>query len=393
MSLPRDEPIAFGAPSIGDAEIAEVVATLRSGWLTTGPRVARFEEMFAARVGTKHAVAVGSCTGAIHLSLVAAGVQPGDEVITTPTTFCATAHAIVHAGARPVFVDVEPDTGNIDPEAIEAAIGPRSAAIVPVHLAGRPCRMDRIEEIARRHGLLVIEDAAHAAGASLPDRHAGAIGLTGCFSFYATKTVATGEGGMVTTDDAELAERIRLYSRHGLSEETWTRSARERYRHQHALVPGFKCNMTDVQAALGIHQLARLEEELARRAEIWRSYDGALASLPVVRPAAVPNGVVHARQFYSLLVRSHEVGRSRDEVLDRLLGIGVGAGVHFAAVHLHPYYRETFGYREGDLPTAEHIGAHTLSLPLSSRLADEDVEDVIAGLEQGLGVAARLSAG
>jgi dTDP-4-amino-4,6-dideoxygalactose transaminase len=392
MSLPREQPIPFGSPSIGDEEIAEVVDTLRSGWLTTGPRVARFEELFADLVGTRHAVGVASCTGGLHISMLAAGVEPGDEVITTPTTFCATAHAIVHAGARPVFVDVEPDTGNIDPDAIEAAIGPRTAAIVPVHLAGRPCRMDRIEAIARRHGLLVIEDAAHAAGASLGGRPAGSMGLTGCFSFYATKSIATGEGGMVTTDDGDLAEQIRLYSRHGLSEDTWNRSAAGRYRHQHALVAGFKCNMTDVQAALGIHQLARLEAGLRRRETIWSTYDEALAELPVQRPAPVDDGMVHARQLYSILVRTRELGKTRDEVLDELLGLGVGAGVHFAAIHLHPFYRQAFGHREGELPVAEDIGARTLSLPLAGTLGDADVEDVVAAVHQVAGVGAGAGA-
>ena len=392
MSLPREKPIPFGSPSIGEAEIAEVVATLRSGWLTTGPRVARFEELFADYVGTRHAVAVASCTGALHISMLAAGVEPGDEVITSPTTFCATAHAIVHAGARPVFADVEPSTGNIDPDAIEAAIGPRTAAIVPVHLAGRPCRMDRIEAIARRHGLVVIEDAAHAAGASVGGRRAGSMGVTGCFSFYATKSIATGEGGMAATDDPEIAEAIRLYSRHGLSEDTWNRSASGRYRHQHSLVAGFKCNMTDLQAALGIHQLERLEGELRRRAEIWSRYDDALASLPVDLPAAVDDGMVHARQLYSILVRTEEMGRSRDQVLDELLRLGVGAGVHFAAIHLHPYYREAFGYREGEFPNAEYFGSRTLSLPLSGTLADEDVEDVVAAVHQAVGVGARAGA-
>ena len=392
MSLPREDPIPFGSPSIGEAEIAEVVATLRSGWLTTGPRVARFERLFADYVGTRHAVAVASCTGALHISMLAAGVEPGDEVITSPTTFCATAHAIVHAGARPVFVDVEADTGNIDPDAIEAAISPRTTAIVPVHLAGRPCRMDRIEAIARRHGLVVIEDAAHAAGASAGGRRAGSMGVTGCFSFYATKSIATGEGGMATTDDPGLAEKIRLYSRHGLSEDTWNRSAGGRYRHQHSLVAGFKCNMTDLQAALGIHQLERLDGELRRRAEIWSRYDEGLVDLPVGLPAAVEEGTVHARQLYSILVRTEELGRSRDQVLDELLRLGVGAGVHFAPVHLHPYYREAFGHREGEFPNAEYLGQRTLSLPLNGALADWDVEDVVAAVHQAVGVGAGAGA-
>jgi dTDP-4-amino-4,6-dideoxygalactose transaminase len=391
VTLPRKEHLAFGSPAIGEAEIDEVVATLRSGWLTTGPRVARFEEMFARYVGTEHAVALASCTGALHLSMLAAGVGAGDEVITTPMTFCATAHAIVHAGARPVFVDVEADTGNIDPDAIEAAVTSHTAAILPVHLAGRPCRMDRIEGIARRRGLLLLEDAAHAAGAAWRGRAAGSFGRAGCFSFYATKSLVTGEGGMVTTNDRELARTVRAYAHHGLSEGVWRRFSGARHRHAQAVLPGFKCNMTDVQAALGIHQLARLDEEVRRRAEIWRRYDDALETLPVTRPAPVEEGVVHARHLYSVLVDVEEVGEARDQVLDELLAAGIGAGVHFVPVHLHPYYRETLGHREGEFPNAEHIGERTLSLPLSARLTEQDVDDVAAALGEVLG--ARTPAG
>jgi dTDP-4-amino-4,6-dideoxygalactose transaminase len=392
MSLPRQEPIPFGSPSIGEEEIAEVVATLRSGWLTTGPRVARFEELFADYVGTKHAVAMASCTGALHISLVASGLQPGDEVITTPITFCATAHAIVHAGGRPVFVDVDPETGLIDPDAVVAAVGSRTAAILPVHLAGRPCDMDRLGAIARRHGLLVVEDAAHAPGAAWAGRRAGSLGHAGCFSFYATKTIATGEGGMLTTDDDELADRARLYAHHGLTERTWTRDEGGRYRHQQAVVPGFKCNMTDIQAALGTQQLARLEGELQRREEIWARYDAELAGLDAALPAPIPAEAAHARQLYSPRVHEAGDGAARDRVLNELLRLGIGAGVHFAAIHLHPAYRDAYGYAPGDLPHAEDFGARTFSIPLSGRLADRDVDDVVEGVRRAVGVVAGAGA-
>ncbi len=388
MTIPRDEPLAFGTPAIGEAEIDEVVATLRSGWLTTGPRVARFEALFARRTAAEHAVAVASCTGGLHISLVAAGIGPGDEVITSPLTFCATAHAIVHAGARPVFADVDPRTGNIDPRAVEAAIGPRTAAVIPVHLAGRPCEMDELETVASRHGLLLVEDAAHAAGASYRGRSAGTIGDAGCFSFYATKSVATGEGGMVTVRDGELADRIRLYAHHGLGERTYDRDAEGTYRHQVSLLPGFKCNMTDVQAALGIHQLARLADEIDARIGIWRRYDEAFADLPLDLPAPVPEDVGHSRHLYSVTIRTEEIGRTRDQVLAELYALRIGAGVHFTPVHLHPYYRESAGGREGQFPNAERIGARTLSLPLSSALTEEDVDDVVAAVEQAVGATA-----
>ena len=385
MTIPRDEPLTFGTPAIGEAEIAEVVDTLRSGWLTTGPRVARFEELFAQRTGAAHAVAVASCTGGLHISLVAAGVGPGDEVITSPLTFCATAHAIVHAGAQPVFADVDPRTGNVDPAAVEAAIGPRTAAIIPVHLAGRPCEMDELEAIARRHGLLLVEDAAHAAGAAYRGRAAGTIGDTGCFSFYATKSVAIGEGGMVTARAADLADRIRLYAHHGLGERTWDRDAGGSYRHQVSLLPGFKCNMTDVQAALGIHQLARLDDEIDGRAAVWRRYDERLADLPLERPGPWADDVRHARHLYSIVVRTEETGTTRDQLLTELYELGIGAGVHFMPVHLHPYYRETAGGREGQFPNAEYIGNRTVSLPLSSALTEEDVDDVVAAVGHAVG--------
>jgi dTDP-4-amino-4,6-dideoxygalactose transaminase len=380
----RKDFLIFGSPAIEEAEIAEVVATLRSGWIGTGPRVARFEEMFGEFIGARHAVALSSCTAALHLSMLASGVKAGDEVITTPMTFCATANSIVHAGARPVFADVDPNTGNIDPDQIEAAITPMTTAIVPVHYGGRPCEMDRIEAISRRHGLLLIEDAAHATGAAWKGRNVGTIGDAGCFSFYVTKNVVTGEGGMVTTDSPDLATRIRTYGLHGMSQDAWPRFSVERFQHYQVLLPGYKYNMTDVQAALGIHQLARIAQQQKRRSEIWSRYDEALESLPVTRPAAIGADMLHARHLYSILIRTEEVGKTRDQILDELIGHRIGTGVHYLPLHHHPYYRDAFGYREGDFPNAEYIGARTLSLPLSGKLTDSDVDDVIDALHKVL---------
>jgi dTDP-4-amino-4,6-dideoxygalactose transaminase len=373
----RKDFLVFGSPAIEEAEIAEVVATLRSGWVGTGPRVSRFEEMFKEYTGSQHAVAVSSCTAALHLSMIVSGMGPGDEVITTPMTFCATANAILHAGARPVFVDVEPRTGNIDPDLIDAAVTERTRAIVPVHYAGRPCRMDRIETIAKQHGLLLIEDAAHAVEAAHHGRKIGTIGDLTCFSFYVTKNVLTVEGGMVTTDNAEFADKIKMYALHGMSRDAWKRFADEGYRHYEVVFPGFKYNMTDIQAALGMHQLARVTANAKRRHEIWDRYNEAFAGLPVVRPAPVENDIVHARHLYTILVNTEEIGKTRDEVLNELMRLNIGTGVHYQALHLQQYYRETFGYRPGDYPNAEFIGARTLSLPLSAKLSDRDVEDVI----------------
>jgi dTDP-4-amino-4,6-dideoxygalactose transaminase len=375
----REEFLVFGRPAIEEPEIAEVVATLRSGWIGTGPRVARFEDMFREYIGARHAVAVNSCTAALHLSMVAAGVGPGDEVITTPLTFCATANAVVHTGATPVFADVDPVTGNIDPTAIERAITPRTRALLPVHYAGRPCPMDRIEGIARRHGLVLVEDAAHAIEASVGGRKIGTIGDLTCFSFYVTKNVITAEGGMVTTQDPDLAARIKVSALHGMSADAWKRFSDRGYRHYEVTMPGFKYNMTDIQAALGLHQLPRVGAGAARRRAIWERYDEAFAGLPLVRPAPVEAGAVHARHLYTILVEDR-LGKSRDRVLDELIAMRIGTGVHYTALHLHRYYRERWGYKRGDFPAAEHIGDRTLSLPLSAGLTDADVGDVIAAV-------------
>lgn len=376
----RDAMLVFGSPMIDEAEIAEVVATLRSGWIGTGPRVAHFEALFREYIGARHAVALNSCTAALHLSLVVSGVGPGDEVITTPMTFCATANAILHTGARPVFVDVDRATGNIDPDLVELAITPNTRAILPVHYAGRPCRMDRLEAIACRHGLLLIEDAAHAIEANFHGRQIGTIGDLTCFSFYVTKNLVTAEGGMVTTNNADFAAKIKMYGLHGMSQDAWKRFSDEGYRHYEVLFPGFKYNMTDLQAALGIHQLGRLAQGAKRRLEIWARYDQAFAGLPVIRPAPVEAGTVHARHLYTILVKTEELARTRDEVLTELLRWKIGTGVHYTALHLHPYYRQALGHQPGDFPNAEYIGARTLSLPLSAKLSDQDVEDVVAAV-------------
>jgi dTDP-4-amino-4,6-dideoxygalactose transaminase len=376
----RDDFLVFGRPPIEDPEIAEVVATLRSGWIGTGPRVARFEELFKRYIGCEHAVAVSSCTAALHLSMVVSGVKAGDEVITSPMTFCATANAVVHTGARPVFADVERETGNLDPDRVEAAITPRTRAIVPVHYAGRPCRMDRLEALARRHGLLLIEDAAHAIESAYHGRKIGTIGDLTCFSFYVTKNLVTAEGGMVTTADPELAARIKMYALHGMSRDAWKRFSDEGYKHYQVLAPGFKYNMTDLQAALGIHQLGRIQANAVRRAAIWARYDEAFASLPLERPAPEEPGTVHGRHLYTILIDGP--AERRDRALDDLVRLNIGTGVHYTALHLHPYYRETLGHGPGAFPNAEHIGDRTLSLPLSAKLTDRDVDDVIAAVRQ-----------
>jgi len=378
----RDAFLVFGSPLIGEEEIQEVVATLRSGWIGTGPRVSEFERLMASHTGAKYAIAVNSCTAALHLSLVVLGIGYGDEVITTPMTFAATANAIIHTGAKPVFADVDRNTMLITPEKIEAAITPRSRAIMPVHLAGSACDMDAIRDIARRHNLFLIEDAAHAIETTYRGEQVGNIGDLTCFSFYVTKNVTTAEGGMVTTNNEEWARRIRTLSLHGMDRDAYRRFSDSGYKHYQVVAPGFKYNMTDVQAALGIHQLRRVNENWHRRDEIWCRYQKGLASLPIGLPATDDPDSKHARHLYRILVHEERCGKTRDRVLEDLKSFKIGSGVHYLPVHLHPYYRNTFGYREGCYPNAEWIGRGTLSIPLSAKLTDDDVTDVIEALLQ-----------
>lgn len=381
----RDEFLIFGSPLIDESMIAEVVATLRSGWIGTGPRVARFEELFREYIGSRHAVALNSCTAALHLSMVVAGIRAGDEVITTPLTFCSTANAILHAGGTPVFVDVERESMNLNPDLIEAAITPRTKAILPVHLAGRPCRMDAVMAIARRRGLLVIEDAAHCIEGQHHGRKIGTIGDLTCFSFYVTKNLMTGEGGMVTTNNQDYADKIKMYGLHGLSKDAWRRYSDEGFKRYEVVFPGFKYNMMDLQAALGIHQIGGLAAHHARRAEIWARYDEAFRDLPLAVPAAPEPGTVHARHLYTVLLDVDRLTAGRDAIQDALFRENIGTGIHYVSLHLQEYYRKTYGFRPEDFPNARYISERTLSLPLSPKLTDCEVNDVIAAVKKVMG--------
>jgi len=376
-----DEPfLVFGAPRIEDEEIEEVVECLRSGWIGTGPRVATFEQAFRTYTGGDHAVALSSCTAALHLSMLASDLGPGDEVITTPLTFCSTINAIIHAGATPVLADVDPRTMCMDPEAVSSAVTDRTRAIVPVHYAGRCCDMDAIGAIARAHDLLVIEDCAHAIESTWRGRQAGTIGDFGCFSFYATKNVCTGEGGMVLTRREEDASRIKTLALHGMTKDAWRRFSDSGYRHYQVVEAGFKANMMDLQAALGLHQLARIEENWFRRAAIWGRYQESLSSLPLGRPPEPEAGNRHAHHLYTLLVEESKAGMPRDAFLEELTKRGIGAGVHYLSIAEHPYYRERFGWTPDATPNARDIGRQTLSIPLSGVLHGRDVERVIGAI-------------
>jgi len=375
------EPIIFGAPLIGEEEIAEVVDTLRSGWLGTGPKTKQFEAEFAEYVGGRHAVATNSCTAALHLALAGLGVGPGDEVITTPMTFVATANVIEHCGATPVFADVRESDGNIDPDRASERVTSRTKAILPVHYAGAAADVRTLRD--RHADLPIVVDAAHSV--ELLDEHgdSSAQGAATCaaYSFYVTKNMTTAEGGMLVTNDADLAADARIRSLHGLDADAWRRYESGHYRSYETVTPGFKYNMTDVQAALGLHQLARLDASHARRCEIWDRYNEAFIGVDglEIPPASLqPNSDRrHARHLYTLWFPWDESGMKRERVVDALASLGIGVGWHFRAVHLHAFYRNRYGYELGDFPVAERISRRTLSLPLSAALTDVQVDRVI----------------
>ncbi|MDP2709619.1 MAG: DegT/DnrJ/EryC1/StrS family aminotransferase [Solirubrobacteraceae bacterium] len=380
---PRSTYLIFGSPQIGEAEIAEVVDSLRSGWVGTGPKVARFEQMLEDYVGVPHVRALGSCSMALMLALRVLGIGPGDEVIVPAMTFVATVNAVEHTGARAVLVDCEPGTGLLDLDAAGAAITPRTAALVAVHLSGRPIDMDRLNAIRDRHGIAIVEDAAHALGARWRGRPIGGHGNITAFSFYVTKNITTIEGGALATTDAAVAERVERLAMHGLSAGAWERFSDAGHRHYDVVEPGFKCNMTDVQAALGLHQLPMLDAWIDRRAELWQGYDERLADLPLRTPLAPATGTRHARHLYTVEL-ADDAPCSRDELLRALHESRVGAGVHYRGVHLHPYYRDRYGLAPERFPVATSISQRTLSLPLGSQLGDGDLDDVAAALRRAL---------
>jgi dTDP-4-amino-4,6-dideoxygalactose transaminase len=368
--------LPFSPPLIGEEEISEVVDTLRSDWITTGPKTKRFEKEFAAYLDAPGALALNSCTAGLHTALATLGIGPGDEVITTPMTFAASVNVIEHVGAQPVLVDVEPDTLNLDPALVAAAITPRTRAVLPVHFAGHPADLDPIAELATTHRLAVIEDAAHALPARYRNRPIGAGGNPVAFSFYATKNLTTAEGGMLT-GDADFLDRARVVSLHGMSRDAWKRYERGGNWFYEVVVPGFKYNMTDIQAALGLWQLRKLAGFQERRRAIVRMYDEAFAQddaleLPARRPE-----VEHAWHLYVLRLRPGALHIHRDEFIEELRKRNIGTSVHFIPIHVHPYYRDKYHYQPDSFPVAYGNYQRMLSLPLNPRLADGDVHDVI----------------
>jgi dTDP-4-amino-4,6-dideoxygalactose transaminase len=378
----REDFLPLTRPWIGPEEKQEVMDTLDGVWLSRGPKVSQFEREFEQYTRANHAIAVCSCTAALHVSLVAAGVKEGDEVITSPITFPATTNAILYERATPVLVDVDRRTFNIDPDLIEKRITSRTKAIIPVHMAGQPCDMDRILEVARRHSVLVIEDAAHAVGAKYREQHVGTVGDVGCFSFYASKNLVTGDGGMIIAADKNFAEFARVISLHGMSTSAWKRYSKEGSTSWELVYPGFKYNMTDIEASLGIHQLRKIEIITDLRQKWSSLYDQLLGDIPeIVLPYRAPHRR-HACHLYIITLNLDRLNVTRDEFMERLKAENIGCGIHFVSVHLQPYYQKRFGFKREDYPNAAWLSDRILSLPLFPQMTEEDVQDVARALRK-----------
>jgi len=372
--------LPFSPPFIGEEEIAEVVDSLRSGWITTGPKTKRFEQEFATYFGAPGALALSSCTAGLHTALEVAGIGPGDEVITTPMTFTATVAVVEHTGARPVLVDIEPDTLNIDPELIRAAVTDRTRAVIVVHYGGHPCEMDEIRAICSEFNLLLVEDAAHAIPAKYKGTYIGAGDNPVAFSFYATKNLTTAEGGMLT-GAPEMIEKAIVASLHGMDRDAWKRNDRTGSWRYDIVTPGFKYNMTDIQAAMGLRQLERLEAMHTRRREIVELYNAGFAGTDVFDLPVERDEVDHAWHLYPLRIREGALTITRDEMIEALRKRNIGTSVHFIPVHTFSYYREKYGYAPEDYPIAYRESERLISLPLHPGLLDGDVGDVVEAVE------------
>jgi dTDP-4-amino-4,6-dideoxygalactose transaminase len=377
----RKELLPFCLPTIGQAEKQEVLSVLDSGWLTAGAVTTRFEDQLMRYLGADHVIAVSSCTAALHLSLLALGVGPGDEVAVPSFTFCSTVNVIIHCGAKPLFIDISPQSYTLDPEDLEQKLTERTKAVMPVHYAGYPCDMKAILSIARKRGSFVIEDAAHALGARYFDSMIGAIGDATCFSFYPTKTITTGEGGALSTNDGDLAQRARLLSLHGMTRDAWERYTSSKTWQYKVEVPGYKYNMTDIEAALGTRQLDRIEEFLGARERLWDAYVRELAPVAEVTTPSLPRQGRHARHLFPVLLGDC-ANLTRDELLHRLRTENIGTSVHFYPVHMQPYYRDCCP--GVSLPVTEDIYGRIFSLPLYPRMTERDVSDVVRALQRSL---------
>ena len=377
--------LPFARPSIGEEEIAEVADTLRSGWITTGPKVERFAAAFAEYVGARHAVPVSSATAGLHVALLALGISPGDEVVTTPMTFVATLNTIVHCGARPVLADIDAATLNVRVEEIERRLTPRTRAIVPVHYVGQPVDLDPILELAASRGIPVLEDAAHAVGTEYKAKRIGSFPTTAVFSFHPNKNMTTGEGGMIVTEDDEVFEKASLLKFHGMDREAWKRFAESGSPRYDVAVPGFKYNMMDIQAAIGLHQLPKLEGFLRERERLAMRYEEELAgAVGLILPQRVPYPSRHAWHLYAPLVDVDRLTIDRDRFMDELKRRNVGTGLHYTAAHEFSYYASQFGWRPEDFPEAHFVSERIVSLPLFPGLTDADQDDVVGAVREVL---------
>jgi perosamine synthetase len=380
----RETLLPYGRQSVDEADILAVADVLRSDWLTTGPKVAEFEEAFAARVGAVHAVSFSSGTAALHAAAFAAGLKAGDEAITTPMTFAATANCVLYQGSTPVFADVSSDTLSLDPEQVERRVSPKTRAILPVDYAGHPADLDAIRGIAKRHGLVVIEDGCHALGAECGRRRVGSIADMTVFSFHPVKHITTGEGGMVTTDSPQFAETLRRFRNHGISSDARQRQQAGQW-HYEMILLGFNYRLPDIVCALGIEQLKKLDANLARRREIATRYTAAFREIPGIVPPVVRREVNPAWHLYPIRLDLEKLGVDRAQFFRALRAENIGVSVHYIPVHLHPYYRDRFGYKGGEFPVAEDAYARLISLPMFHGMSDQDVKDVIQAVRKVAG--------
>ncbi len=378
----RNDFLIFAQPFIEEEEIDEVIKTLKSGWLGSGPKVAQFESDFKEYKNANYSIALSSCTAALHLSMLVSGIKPGDEVITTPLTFCATVNAIIHAGGTPILADIDIDTLNISTVEIRKKITSKTKAIIPVHFAGRPCDMDEIMKISSDFNLKIIEDCAHAIETVYHGQHVGTIGDFGCFSFYVTKNIVTGEGGMVLTKNNEFATRIKTLGLHGMNKDAWKRFGDDGYKHYQVVECGFKYNMMDLQASIGIQQLKKITPFWERRELIWKKYMIEFKDLPIILPPAPAQNTIHGYHLFTILIEKELCGISRDEFIDRLKDYKIGVGVHYLSIPEHPYYQDVLGWEPEMTPNAMKVGRSILSLPLSAKLTDNDVDDVIQAIKE-----------
>jgi dTDP-4-amino-4,6-dideoxygalactose transaminase len=378
----RKEFLPLARPVIDDVEINNVLTVIKSGWLTTGPKTMEFEKKFREFIGSKYAVAVNSCTAALHLSLIGCGVKEGDEIITTTNTFCSSANVIVWERAKPVLVDIEEGTYNIDVSKIEEKITKRTKAIMPVHYGGQPCDMDPIIELAEKYELKVIEDSAHSVGSEYKGRKIGTIGDTTCFSFYATKNLTTGEGGMLVTDDEKIAETAMLLRLHGIDKDAWKRYSAQGSWYYEVKRAGYKYNMTDVQAAIGLGQLEKIKKFNERRQEIAKIYDGAFGKIPEVITPLKKKDRVHVYHLYPIRIDTEALKIDRARFIEALKAENIGTSVHFIPLHLHPFYQRTFGYKADDFPVAQKVYQGMISIPMFPAMTDRDTGDVVSAIER-----------